>query len=83
RHYLGILGSYEVTPLLVASLATIINLVDHSVLIMPTVIYSLSDNAELVAGMVIGEGKDPKRYRLRSEFGTYPDFTFVEIKYYF
>ncbi len=83
RHYLGILGSYEVTPLLVASLATIINLVDHSVLIMPTVIYSLSDNAELVAGMVIGEGKDPKRYRFRSEFGTYPDFTFVEIKYYF
>ena len=83
RHYLGILGSYEVTPLLVASLATIINLVDHSVLIMPTIIYSLSDNAEFVAGMVIGEGKDPRRFRLRSEFGSYPDFTFVEIKYYF
>ena len=83
RHYLGILGSYEVTPLLIASLATIINLVDHSVLIMPTVIYSLSDNTEFVAGMVIGEGKEPRRYRPKSEFGTYPDFTFVEIKYYF
>jgi hypothetical protein len=83
RHYLGILGSYEVTPLLLTSLATIINLIDHSVLISPTVIYSLSDNAEFVAGMVIGEGKEPKRYSFKSEFGTYPDFTFVEIKYYF
>jgi len=83
RHYLGILGSYEVTPLLVASLATITNLLDQSVLIMPTVIYSLSDNAEFVAGMVIGEGKEPRGYRLKSEFGSYPDFTFVEIKYYF
>ena len=83
RHYLGILGSYEVTPLLLVSLATIINLTDHSVLIDPTLIYSLSDNAELVAGMVMGEGKDPKGFRIRSEFGAYPDFTFVEIKYYF
>jgi len=83
RHYLGILGSYEVTPLLVTSLATIINLIDHSVLTSPTVVYSLSDNAEFIAGMVIGEGKEPKRYRFNSEFGSYPDFTFVEIKYYF
>ena len=52
-------------------------------LIDPTLIYSLSDNAELVAGMVIGEGDDPRGYRLRSEFGSYPDFTFVEMKYYF
>ncbi|GAF91066.1 unnamed protein product, partial [marine sediment metagenome] len=36
RHYLGIMGSYEVTPLLVVSLATIINLNDQSVLIDPT-----------------------------------------------
>ena len=83
RHYLGILGSYEVTPLLTVSLATIINLIDHSVLIDPLVIYSLSDNAEFVAGMVIGEGKKPRRLILKSEFGAYPDFTFVEIKYYF
>jgi len=83
RHYVGILGSYEVTPLLTVSLATIINLIDHSVLINPTIIYSLSDNAEFVAGMVIGEGKKPRRHILKSEFGAYPDFTFVEIKYYF
>lgn len=83
RHYLGILGSYELTPLLIVSLAAIINLVDHSVLIDPVLIYSLSDNAEFVAGMVIGEGKKPRGYKLKSEFGAYPDFTFVEFKYYF
>jgi hypothetical protein len=83
RHYLGILGSYEVTPLLRVSLATIINIIDHSVLVDPTIIFSLSDNADLVAGMVIGEGKEPRGFTLESEFGAYPDFTFVEIKYYF
>lgn len=83
RHYLGILGSYELTPLLIVSLATIINLVDHSVLIDPLLIYSLGDNMELVAGMVIGEGKKPREFKLKSEFGSYPDFTFMEFKYYF
>lgn len=83
RHYLGILASYEVTPLLVVSLATIINLIDHSLLINPTIIFSLSDNTEFVAGMVIGEGLKPRGYILKSEFGSSADFTFVEIKYYF
>lgn len=83
RHYLGILGSYELTPLLIVSLAPIINLIDYSILINPTIIYSLSDNAEIVAGMVIGEGRKPRRLIFKSEFGAYPDFTFVEIKYYF
>ncbi len=83
RHYLGILGSYEVTPLLIVSLALIINLHDHSMLIDPTLIYSLSDNTEFVAGMIISSGHKPRGFRLRSEFGSYPDFTFVEFKYYF
>jgi hypothetical protein len=59
------------------------NLVDHSVLIDPTVVYSLSDNAEFVAGMVIAAGNKPRGYQFMSEFGAYPDFTFVELKYYF
>jgi hypothetical protein len=83
RHYLGILGSYELSPLLIVSLAFIMNLVDHSVLIDPTVVYSLSDNAEFVAGMVIAAGNKPRGHQFMSEFGAYPDFTFVELKYYF
>jgi hypothetical protein len=83
RHYLGILGSYELTPLLIVSLAMIINLVDHSMLIDPLLIYSLGDNMEFVAGMVIGEGKKPRGFKFNSEFGSYPDFTFMEFKYYF
>ncbi len=83
RHYLGILGSYELTPLLRISLAVIMNLSDHSMLIDPTLVYSLSDNAELVAGLIISSGHKPRGFRLRSEFGTYPDFSFVEMKYYF
>ncbi len=83
RHYLGVLGSYEITPLFTVSLATIVNLLDGSTLIDPTVIYSLSDNAELVAGMVIGVGEEPRLPELKSEFGTYPIYTFVQMKYYF
>ena len=83
RHYLGVIGIYEVTPLLNLSLATIVNLIDGSLLIDPTVIYSISDNAELVAGMVIGVGEEPSLPELKSEFGTYPNYTFVQMKYYF
>jgi len=83
RHYLGVLGSYEVTPLLIVSLAVIVNINDKSMLIDPTVIYSLGDNAEFVAGMVIATGRKARGLRLKSEFGAYPDFSFVEIKYYF
>lgn len=82
-HYLGFIGTYEITPLLTASLATIVNLIDGSTLIDPTVIYSLSDNAEFVAGMVIGVGDEPRFPELRSEFGAYPIYTFVQLKYYF
>jgi len=83
RHYFGILGSYEVNPLLVASLWGIINLSDHSMQISPSIIYSIGDNTEFVAGMIIGMGRGPEQFRLKSEFGAYPDFTFIEIKYYF
>lgn len=83
RHYLGVLGSYEVTPLLTVSLATIINLTDQSMLIDPTVIYSLGDNTECVAGMVLGTGEDPRGMLLKSEFGSYPDYLFIQLKYHF
>jgi len=77
------LGSYEVTPLLTVSLTTIINLTDYSMLIDPTVMYSLSDNTECVAGMVLGIGEDPRWPLLKSEFGSYPDYIFVQMKYHF
>jgi hypothetical protein len=83
RHYLGVLGSYEVTPLLTITLATIINLTDYSMLIDPTILYSLSDNTECVAGMVLGVGEDPRWPLLKSEFGSYPDYIFVQMKYHF
>jgi hypothetical protein len=83
RHYLGILGSYEVSPLLIVSLAFICNLTDGSLLVDPTLFYSLGDNAEVLAGMIIGEGSEPRGFDLESEYGSYPDFLFVEFKYYF
>ena len=58
-------------------------LMDGSMLIDPTVIYSLSDNTELVAGMVIGVSEEPRLPEIKSEFGTYPIYTFVQMKYYF
>ena len=57
-------------------------LMDGSMLIEPTVIYSLSDNTELVAGMVSGVGEEQRWPELKSEFGTYPIYTFAQVKYY-
>jgi len=88
RWMVGMNVSYEITPLILGQLVAIHSLTDQSTQIQPFLSWSLSDNADLLAGAIFSIGErpalDPVRLvRIRSEFGTYPHFYFAEIKYYF
>ncbi|MFH1885872.1 MAG: hypothetical protein ABIM40_04175 [Pseudomonadota bacterium] len=88
RHFLGVTASYELTPLVVARLAWVQSLSDGSGTVQPFVNASLSDNAELVLGLTVPYGPGPSRTLgvvtgLASEFGSYPNQLFGELKWYF
>jgi hypothetical protein len=88
RHLLGVSASYEMTPLVTATLGWIVSLEDGSGQVLPSLVWSLSDDAELVVGLFVAHGKRPESGafgvpRLRSEFGTYPSYLYVEPKIYF
>ena len=71
RAYAGSQLSYELTPLLTAAAANLVNLDDASGLLNPTVTYSLSDESDLVAGAIVPWGQKPAGDVLRSEYGSY------------
>lgn len=88
RHVVGALASYEVTPLAVAQLVWLTSADDGSGQVQPTLSYSISDEAELVAGATLGYGPRPRQradgsVELRSEFGSFPDYYFVQFEVYF
>lgn len=80
---LGALASYELLPTLQGSLAWLFSLTDLSSVLQPGLVLSVSDEADLLAGAIIGLGARPRGFRLESEFGTYPNFYFMEFKLYF
>ena len=79
----------KLTPLLSAKLAALLSLSDRSALFAPQLTWSLSDEAELLAGAQLGLGSRPGRDPVfgfpvpRSEFGTAPNLVWVEAKVYF
>ncbi len=88
RHLLGIVGSYRLHPLLSSSLAALWGASDGSWLLQPRLSYSVADEVELVAGSIVARGRRPRgsnvaELRFRSEFGTYPNFYYLETKLYF
>ena len=88
RHLAGLLVSYDLLPILVGQLAVIYSLSDSSFLLQPQLNLSLTDNADLLLGANINSGQRPEgdsieNIEIKSEFGTYPDLYFAEIKYYF
>jgi len=87
KHLLGLMMSYDIIPILKARLAWIYSFSDQSSYIQPVLTLSLSDEAELLFGAAIGVGSRPYldgiTPRLASEFGSYPNFYFIELKYYF
>ena len=87
-HVLGATASYEILPILTGQLAAIASLDARSAQIQPSFTWSASDEIEVVGGAIVSLGDRPSGAspfvpNLQSEFGTYPDFYFIEVKAYF
>lgn len=88
RHLAGFLASYEFTALLIGQLTALYSLSDASLALQPSMTFSVSNNSELIAGAGLNFGRRPEttpmgQTVIRSEFGSYPHFFFVEFKIYF
>lgn len=84
RHYLIPGVSYQVTPLISATLETLCNLSDWSAYMAPSVEYNIAENIYLAGGAFVGVGKSPDLLAgPRSEFGSYPDIFFTSFRVYF
>jgi len=83
RAYSAVGVGYEFTPLLSANLVTIINMIDHSLILSMSTIYSLSNESELVISMGLPYGDEPDGPVIQSEFGTYPYTLNIEARIYF
>ncbi len=88
RHLLGGLASGRIHPLVSASLALLWGVGDGSRLAQPGLVYAAADEVEVIAGALLARGRRPSGstvadLRLRSEFGTWPDFYYLETKLYF
>lgn len=92
KHYLAPGLSCQITPLIVLNSQALVNLTDPSVFLMPQVEYNFSEDIYLSAGAYFGLGESPEYLadygygpflRLRSEFGSYPDFYFTSFRVYF
>ena len=88
RHLLGGLASARIHPLVSGSLAGLWGIGDGSWLAQPGLVWAAADEVEVIAGAVIARGRRPvggtaEDLRFRSEFGTYPDFYYLETKLYF
>jgi hypothetical protein len=92
RHYFAPGISYQITPLITLSGQALLNVADPSVFLMPQVEYNIAEDVYLSAGAYLGLGDNPEflidrnyvpYFRLRSEFGAYPDFYFTSFRVYF
>ncbi len=88
ENIMGFLVSYEFLPIITGQLTALYSLDDPSSQIQPILTWSPSDNTELLMGASINFGQRPKtdssgEVKLRSEFGTFPDFYFMQFKVYF
>jgi hypothetical protein len=88
RNLTGFLISYEFEPIITGQFTALYSWKDPSAQIQPIITWSPSDNTELILGASINFGDHPTRdssgqVKLRSEFGTFPDFYFMQFKFYF
>ena len=92
--YASVSWMQELTSITGGSFATIVNLNDQSLMLMPSVSVSVSDEVSLVAGGYIGIGDEPDAISatelmlfvepgLNSEFGMMGTTAFVQLKAYF
>ncbi len=92
RNYLAMSAGYEWYPLLRSDLSAVANLDDNSMILTGTLLYSISNESDFVIGGMLSLGKEPDTQTLpgdimvpvlRSEFGSYPDSLFIEMRLYF
>jgi hypothetical protein len=97
RYYAAASASYELLPIVEVSVTAIANLADPSDLAVPAMKWSISDDAELVAGAFVAVGRRSEAVLgvsdagssgavpivPRSEFGLAPQGGYVGLKAYF
>jgi hypothetical protein len=97
RQVVGATASHKLTALLQGSLGGLVSLSDGSAVLQPGLTYSAADEVDVVAGAVIGFGARPgvalvpppgggppvPAVAYRSEFGSYPNVFYLEVKAYF
>ncbi len=88
RHLFGAVATIDFDPLITGQFILVRSFYDASTLIQPVITYSVDDNSDLQIGAAIGFGEPPKLALtegniIRSEFGTYPDYYFVDYRTYF
>lgn len=92
--YGALAWSEQITPLCTGSLGSIVNPLDHSFLLTPSINLSVDNNVQLVAGGYIAVGDRPKQIdvsqiltgtplEIHSEFGMMSNSVFVQLKNYF
>jgi hypothetical protein len=88
RHLTGLLVSYEFLPIITGQLIALYSWDNPSGQIQPILTWSPSDNTEVLVGASINFGDRPEQsstgqVQLQSEYGTFPDFYFMQFKLYF
>lgn len=88
RHMVGLVARYEISPLLNGQLAALTSLSDGSTQLQPILTISLSDEMDLLLGMMLNFGRPPAAdangsFHIRSELGSTPTVGFMEWKVYF
>ncbi|MBI4704083.1 MAG: hypothetical protein HY744_23490 [Deltaproteobacteria bacterium] len=83
--YGGLSADWQLHPLAHLVSAAIANLTDPSALVLLSLSYELAANAVVVVGGYLPVGSRPVRAagilpELRSEYGSYPSFAFLELK---
>jgi hypothetical protein len=91
-HYVGLLASYEIFPILTGQISWIHSFTDGSDLLSPVFSWSVADEAECLFGAILGFGDAPglrtaadgtEYPALESEYGSYPNTYFLELIFYF
>jgi hypothetical protein len=91
KHYIGIGGTYQFTPLIPATILVLFNAGDQSLTLAPQLEYNIAPDIYLAGGCYLGFGQgpgvaasgQPESLIMKSEFGSYPDMVFTSFRIYF
>jgi hypothetical protein len=75
KHLLGLLADYPLTSVHGAKLASLVSLTDGSVLLVPTLTYSVANNVHFELGALVAP-------IVHSEYASYPNVVFFDLSLY-